>query len=109
MDLWPAATAQKGQFAVENGYTVEGFPLHHDHGLVHGDGSERGSNMTNGTAPTFEVGRTGGATVVGTGQDARRVEMAEQQQQHGPLSGPHHHGGVAVRHFDDYGRPQQSL
>lgn len=101
VDLWPAAAAHKGDFAVENGYSVEGFPINHNHG----DTSTAAS--TNNSHPhhpqTVEVGRGGGATIIGTGAQAREME---QRQPEGAIGGGGH---FAMRHVDDDGRPQRPL
>lgn len=110
VDLYPAAKAKRGQFAVENGYSVDGFPLHHDHNVNatdHGHDSRRSgddSSTIASTAPrhTFEVGKTGGATVIGTGPDARQMEQYRPQGSSGTNK-------IAVRHFNDDGRPQRPL
>lgn len=114
VDLWPAAKASKGDFALENvmhhehanGHVnghANGYSNGHTNGYANGNGNGNGNGFpANGYANgnghnAVELGRGGAATIVGVGHnDAHAV------------NGPGGHGGdhFGMRHYDDSGRQQ---
>jgi hypothetical protein len=111
VDLYPAVGADKGDFAVEKGYDVEGFPLHRDsNDTANRDPPAASVNENEAVSPrqhynTMEIGRTGGATMMGTGPEAREMEQRQDTTMAATSQGPL--GRNAMRHVDDVGRPHQ--